>query len=348
MFDYLFITHLPSFYKVNLYNKLAEKLKIMVVFVGKDSEIRTSDFAGRSMNFDYIFLSDNTFENRSKTKTLFKLLLSLIKLNYKKLVVGGWELPEFWLAIFLTGKNKNCLALESSDTDSETGSLKGFVKRVFLSRIVMVFASGQKQKILLNKLGYKGEVIITKGVGLMNHKPYEKINKIFSGNFLYVGRLSEEKNIFLLLEAFKELPKYTLTIAGDGPLLAELKKVASQNVKFLGHISNEEIDKVYLLADALILPSTKEPWGLVVEEALYYGLPVIISSNVGCNQDLVLNKINGLIFESASKQALKQAIIELAGNYSNFKLQAEKFDLKKKDEEQVNSYLNLFSHLFSL
>lgn len=341
MFDYLFITHLPSFYKVNLYNKLAEKLKIMVIFVGRDSEIRTADFSGRVMNFDYIFLSDKSFEKRSKLKTSFRLISFLIKLKYKKLVVGGWDLPEFWLAMFWNSKSKNCLALESSDSDSRVSGLKGLVKKIFLSKINIVFASGEKQRNLLNKLGYKNRVIFTKGVGLIKQKPFQKINKSFSGNFLYVGRLSEEKNLFLLLEVFKELPQYNLSIAGGGILLEELKRVASDNVKFVGHISNEEIDKLYLSSDALILPSIKEPWGLVIEEALFYGLPVIVSSNVGCSQDLVLDKINGLIFDSASKQDLKQAVIELVNNYDSLKTGAEKFDLKKKDEEQINSYFNV-------
>lgn len=340
MFDYLFITHLPSFYKVNLYNKLAEKLKIMVIFVGKDSEIRTADFSGRVMNFDFVFLSERSFEKRSKLKTLFRLVSFLVKIKYKKLVVGGWDLLEFWLAISLNRKSKNCLALESSDSDSKVTGLKSLIKKIFLSKINIVFASGEKQRNLLNNLGYKNKVIFTKGVGLINQKPYEKIIKNFSGNFLYVGRLSAEKNLFLLLEVFKELPQYNLSIAGTGVLLEELKRVAGDNVKFVGHISNEKIDKLYLTSDALILPSIKEPWGLVVEEALYYGLPVIVSSNVGCSQNLVLDKINGLIFDSASKQALKQAVLELANNYSSFKVKAEKFDLLKKDEEQINSYLN--------
>ena len=341
MFDYLFITHLPSFYKVNLYNKLAEKLKIFVIFVGADSSIRTSDFSSNKMNFEYVFLSQTAFEKRYKFITLIKLIKIIIKNNYKKIVVGGWDLVEFWLVVFLSSKHKNCLALESSDSDSAVTGIKSLVKKIFLSRIFSVFASGIKQQSLLNKLGYKDKIVLTKGVGLMNYQPRILVDKIFSGNFLYVGRLSAEKNLVLLIEVFNELTEYKLTLAGVGPMLSELKQIANKNINFLGHIPNQEIAKIYSQHDALILPSSKEPWGLVVEEALYYGLPAIVSTAVGCSLDLIKDGFNGLIFDYQSKEDLKNKIINLVNDYENLKKGAEQFDLPSKDNKQLISYLNL-------
>lgn len=344
MFDYIFITHLPSFYKINLYNELSKKLKICVIFVGNKSNIRTGDFTAGDLKFNYHFLSNREFEKRNKIKCSLKLLQILRKNKYKKIVVGGWELLEFWIAILISNKDQNALALESSVEESTYFGIKGFIKKMFLKRLTAVFASGISQKELLYKLNYENKVYITKGVGIINkpdHIKFEdKINHDFRGNFLYVGRLSQEKNLSMLIEVFNNLPQFKLTIVGSGPLENDLKVIAKANISFINHIANTEIYKVYLENDCFILPSIGEPWGLVIEEALYYGLPVIISNKVGCGPELVKGKENGIIFDITLSKDLKDSILKIAKEYSHYKEKVKDFDINKKDQEQVYCYKN--------
>ncbi|MEI7425213.1 MAG: glycosyltransferase, partial [Candidatus Staskawiczbacteria bacterium] len=255
MFDYIFITHLPSFYKTNLYNELSKKLKICVIFVGKGSDIRTSDFTAGKINFDYHFLSEASFENRSVIKSLFKLYFLLKKIKYNMIAVGGWELPEFWLTILTSHKKNNALVLESSIEESVHKGLKGFIKKLFLNRLSTVFASGSSQKQLLDQLNYKGSTFITKGVGIINKNTDLKKSSDFNNNFLYVGRLSEEKNLPTLIQVFNNIPEYKLTIVGSGHLEGKLKKLAKPNINFISHVKNDEMYKVYLENDVLVLPS---------------------------------------------------------------------------------------------
>jgi len=339
--DCVFVTHLPSFYKVNLYNRIAEKRNIIVLFVGSESVIRSPDFADLAMNFKHVFLSHTPFENRGKFLSIIRLVRFLAIHPSKKVIVGGWELPEFWLSIFFSNINKNCLVLESSDYDSATSGLKKIIKQIFLARISIVFAAGTGHVRLLQKLQYCGKIIVTKGVGIFYQNTQVKCSESFSGKFLYVGRLSPEKNVDLLIEAFREFPDYSLTVVGTGPLASHCANTSGPNVRFLGHINKNEIHGVYAASDALILPSVKEPWGLVVEEALYFGLPVIISSRVGCGDDIVAHGFNGLVFESGSLEGLKEAIVNLGRDYSALRQGAEGFDLAKKDQAQLDSYLNV-------
>jgi len=343
MFDYIFITHLPSFYKLNLYNELSKKLKIRVIFVGNKSSIRTGDFTAGDLKFDYDFLSNQEFEKRNKIRCLLKLFQILTATKYKNIVVGGWELLEFWLAVLVSNKNQNSLALESSIEESVHSGIKGFIKKMFLKRVTTVFASGVSQKELLDELGYKNKVYITKGVGIMN-KPNitENINNFdhhFRGNCLYVGRLSPEKNLSTLIKVFNDLPQFKLTIVGSGPLERELKEIAKENIKFLSHVINNDIRRIYMENDIVLLPSKSETWSLVVEEALYYGLPVIISNKVGCGPELVKGKENGIIFDVASNEDLRDSILKMAEDYNHYQDKVKDFNINKKDQEQVDCYV---------
>lgn len=344
MFDYIFIAHLPSFYKTNLYNELSKKLKICVIFIGNKSSIRTSDFTTGDLKFNYYFLSDQEFEKRNKIKCLLNLFKIMRTNRYKNVVVGGWELLEFWLAILISNKKQNSLALESSIEESTHYGIKGLIKKFFLKKITTVFASGVSHKELLNKLDYRGKVYITRGVGLINKpeiiKSEDKINHIFSGNFLYVGRLSIEKNLSMAIKAFNSLPQFKLTIIGSGPLENELREISNNNIKFTKHVSNNEICKYYMENDCLILPSISEPWGLVIEESLYYGLPVIISNKVGCGPELVKGKENGIIFNVKSDEDLKNSILKMAKEYKYYKNKVKDFNINKKDQKQLDCYIN--------
>lgn len=113
---------------------------------------------------------------------------------------------------------------------------------------------------------------------------------------LYCGKLIPIKEPQLLLTAFAALRRSgvvaTLVLAGDGPLRPELEAWVRAHrvpdVHFLGFKNQSELPALYAAADALVLPSQRETFGLVVVEAQSAGLPVIVSDGVGCAEDLVL------------------------------------------------------------
>jgi glycosyltransferase involved in cell wall biosynthesis len=264
----------------------------------------------------------------------------LNKLKYKKLVIGGWDLVEFWTALIISKKEKNCLALESTIYESPAIGIKSLFKKIFVSRVSIAFVSGAPHKKLMAALGFKGICKVTKGVGLINKPQISFVGKPFEGKFLCVARLSAEKNLEMLIEAFNGLP-FSLTIIGDGPLELGLKKLAKDNISFIPHVPNKQIGNYYLSHDALILPSLRETWGLVVEEALYYGLPAIVSNRVGSCDELIKNGINGMIFDPSAINGLRQSILYLSeeDNYEKIRGNVLRDGLAKKDQDQINSYL---------
>lgn len=340
MYDYVIITNLPSFYKVNLYNELAKQLNIYVIFLAASSNIRTDDFISNNFDFQYDILHQGDFESRSVLNNCIKLLRIVNRVKYKKIIVGQWDLLESWFISFISPKKKNCYALESSILESKIKGIKFFLKRIFISRISAAFPSGKLHQDLLNKIGFKGRIFITKGVGIFNKEKRVLNKQNFSGKFLFVGRLAEEKNLELLIKVFCSLRNYTLTIVGSGNLEKKLKGIAPKNVNFFKHIKNDDLNSIYCSHDVFILPSLKEPWGLVVEEALYHGLPIIVSSMVGCHSELVNNNI-GLIFDPHSEIELENAICEMSKPevFNIMRSNVSKLDFEQRDRGQLAAYV---------
>lgn len=358
IYDYVFVTHLPAFYKINLYNKLAEQLSVLVIFISRTSVIRTQDFVQAQCHFDHIIINQQPFEQRSKFQSCLKFIKEINQIKFKKIILGGWDLPEFWIAWMMYSKKNLAVAVESSIHESSITGPKSWLKKIFLSKISTAYVSGLFQKHLIEQLNYNQDTIITGGVGLMNSPVFvdknKQKNQDFQGRFLFLGRLSEEKNINLLLALFgRKLKNYQLTLVGNGPLQQTVEKQIKSNffnnIELKLHVPNNEINQLFSEHDALILPSKHEPWGLVVEEALAYGLPVILSDKVGCHPELIKHKVNGYVFNLSTKNKewnnieLIEACHWLEKNYDTLLKNIKKypeFDWRKREQRQVSAYLS--------
>ena len=340
MYDYIIVTHLPAFYKVNLYNELSKKLNIFVIFISNETnEKRASDFSSlASSTFEYSVLSNNAFQNRNKFTSLCKLFSIVRKKSYKKLLLSGWDLPEFWMLAFLLPNKKNCLALESTVLESNTGGIKGTIKKAYLTMINTVFASGDLHVELLKELKYKKVIKVTKGVGIINKPPFKRKKKVYEKKFLFIGRLSKVKNLEILINVFNDLPEHKLTIIGDGDEKQYLKSIANTNVIFLKPIENSKLYYEFQKNDIFILPSISETWGLVVEEALYFGLPVIVSKNCG-SSELIKDNVNGFVIDPHNKIEISKVIQQINNKeYDRLSGHISSTFLSEKDKLQIGSY----------
>ena len=340
--DLLIINNCPSFYKINLYNELNKYCKIFVIFISLTDQVYNESKYKNKIKFSYTIIQEVQIEYRNKIKVLVKLLTIIKKLNYKFIIYGGYDLPELRLLMLLKTKKKNCLQSESSIKESKVTGVKSIIKKILLSKISVVFPSGNLQAAVFNALNYKGRYILTKGVGIFNKK--DRIINNRPGNYplryIYIGRLIELKNIDLLIRIFNENGR-PLTIVGSGELESKLKKISKSNINFAGYIPNENIGDYYMMHDVLILPSKTESWGLVVEEAIFWGIPVIISNAVGCQEEMVIKPKTGIIFDLKAANGLQEAIKNIEVNYHYYKKNAELFDFDRRDKEQITSYLDI-------
>jgi glycosyltransferase involved in cell wall biosynthesis len=169
---------------------------------------------------------------------------------------------------------------------------------------------GNHAKSLLekSKLGSFADHMIVKP----NFCYASKVSAVSAGrtHYLYIGRLTLEKGIPVLLDAFakSQLP---LKIIGAGPLEFSVRDYANRysNINFLGHQPKSVVDELLKQTIALIFPSVwYETFGMVIIEAFSNGVPVI-SSDLGNMKDMVDNQVNGLRFEAGNSSDLTSKVL---------------------------------------
>jgi len=137
---------------------------------------------------------------------------------------------------------------------------------------------------------------------------------------VFVGRLVPEKGVLELLSAYGGLSvelrrQIGLVFVGDGSSRQELQKraalVSEGTIKFVGFAHREQLPDYYALAEMSVLPTYTDTWGLVVNEAMACGLPVIVSRVAGCASDLIKENWNGLLVEPRDILSLATAITTL-------------------------------------
>ncbi|WP_167607499.1 glycosyltransferase [Maribellus sediminis] len=134
---------------------------------------------------------------------------------------------------------------------------------------------------------------------------------------LYVGRLAPEKNLYFLIEVFsyyaKNKPNVVLIIVGEGTEKESLIRFAHnqgihEKIIFAGRFEHTELYAWYLVADCFVLPSTYEPFGAVVNEALIAGIPVLCTRSAGAS--VLINSKNGATFDPHNKKELEKLLAE--------------------------------------
>ena len=139
-----------------------------------------------------------------------------------------------------------------------------------------------------------------------------------SFKFLYVGRLSREKNVHLLVDALDRLlqakQRVSLVLVGDGPAREELQsRCAGRPVVFTGFLEGEQLAAAYASADAMVFPSTTDTFGNVVLEAQASGLPVIVADRGG-PPEVVARHESGIVVDVSQPEALIDVMEQLCGS----------------------------------
>lgn len=147
---------------------------------------------------------------------------------------------------------------------------------------------------------------------------------------LFSGQLIPRKGVDLLVRAFIEAlrraPSLELRILGEGPLRGELERLSgavSDRIVIMGHRNPGDLPAVFAEADIFVLPSLHDGWGVVINEALGAGLPIVASDGVGAAHDLVADGVNGLVTPAGDVGALRDALVLLANDPARRRAMAE-------------------------
>jgi len=246
----------------------------------------------------------------------------LDEVNPATVLVPGYHTAA-GLAAALWGRLKGrrtVLMTESTATDHERRGSKEAAKGLLIRSLFdWAIAGGTPHRRYLEQLGFPAGRIAgsydvvdndffrERSAAIRKHSEPADFD-LPARYFLYVGRLAEEKNISGLLRSYLEYRQvggdWALVLVGDGPERSALEQTAAESpyrgdIRFPGLKSTAELPQYYAFAGCFVLPSTREPWGLVANEAMAAGLPLIVSHRCGCAEDLLSEGENGCSFDPA-------------------------------------------------
>ena len=272
------------------------------------------------------------------------LLTDLLRNSSELVILPGYHRFEYWAmlsACMLLGR-KRAVFCDSTVNDQPKNRLKDAAKSWFFGRCHRIFCYGTRSMEYVASYGVKASKITihVQAAALPHEYDASEVVRFYENNlliqnprFLYVGRLSQEKGLIDLLEAFRnarqQMSDATLDLVGAGVLAADLQARANElglasALTIHGTKTIAEIAAMLMTSTALVLPSHSEPWGLVVNEALSYGCPVVVSDICGCVPELVLDGNTGVAFPVGNIDRLCDALLSIT------RLPGSRLDIAKR------------------
>lgn len=324
----LFLTNIPSPYRIDFFNELGKCCDLTIVFEGRtatdrDKGWKTSTF----QNFKAIFLKGV----RTKSDQFFcPGIIKVIKRGFDHIIVGGYSTPTGMLAIEYMRFRAIPFWIEADGgMISQDSGIKYRIKKHFISAANGWISSGKVTTEYFVHYGADRNKIYTYpftslkaediAIDVPNIKEKEYLrnklnlrNKVVLtvGRFSYMGGYG--KGFDVLLKAMQFVPnEYSLYIVGDEPteeFLQMKEKLGVKNVFFINFKTKEELKEYYKAADVFCLQTRGDVWGLVINEAMANGLPVITTDRCVAGLELVENDVNGYIVPVENSKILAEKI----------------------------------------
>lgn len=359
----LFLTNIPSPYKMDFFEILSISCDLTVLFERADTGNRDALWLKKeSTGFTSVYLSG--FDIGDENALCFDVIKFILKHNYDVVVLGQYSSPTTMLAIPLLKllKIPYYISTDGGMISSES-HIKRTIKKYFMSDAIGYFSPSKMSDDFLNCYGANSKIwrypftsVYEKDILTCVTPEDEKLRirtelgikeeKIV----LAVGQFIYRKGFDILLKCAKELNHLDIGFYFVGGIATEeylefKEKNNLTNVHFTGFKSKTELANYYKMADVFVLPTREDIWGLVVNEALSYGLPVITTDNCNAGLEMICNDYNGYIVQV---EEFKPIIDYLKKIFSDKKLQqtlsinalqtARKYTL----EEMARCYVKAF------
>lgn len=330
------LTEIIAPYRIPVFNALASRadVDLHVIFLTEtDPRLRQWKVYRDEIQFSHEVLASRRVRLGSANVLLSRGMRGALERTAPQIILGGgYNYPATWQALRWARKKGIPFLLWSESNAVDARGKRWWVERAktkFIHACQGYVVPGSSAAAYLGEFGAPRERIFLApnavdvdrfsrlaGEARTQSDPRSRLG-LPVRYVLYVGRLVRAKGIFDLLAAYAKLPQETrqkvgLVFAGDGEererLLQASKAIDSGKVIFPGFLQRDDLPALYALAEALVLPTHSDTWGLVVNEALACGLPVIVTDVAGCAADLVRDGENGFVIPPRDSQALCEAL----------------------------------------
>lgn len=327
----LYITNYPSPYRVDFFNLLGKQVGLTVSFTSapEDQTHRSTDWFHKNYeNFNAVFLKKAKRICRQK---VFIDIIPLIRKGYDHIICGGYSSPTYMLAIeYMKFHNiPFCMEADGGLVRDDPWYKTAF-KKHFISPACCWFSSGRSTTDYFIHYGANKDRIIEYPFTSMSETDLQRARQRISGNrslwkerlqiseekvITTVGQFIHRKGFDVLIRAAKHLPCNTgIYIIGGEPddeYILLKQNLALDNVHFVGFKNKEELEKYYCASDLFVLPAREDIWGLVINEAMAYGLPVVATDRCGAALSLLEDGVNGYIVPVEDAETLADRIRRL-------------------------------------
>lgn len=358
----LFLTNIPSPYRVKFFSLLGEKCKLTVIY-----ELEYATNRNKKWKVDIKKTYKEIFLNAKRTiydgGISFKIFKYLNE-KYDFIIVGTHGTPTAKLAmLYMRLRNiPYILNLDGGLMYTLTSKSKTnlFFRKVMFRGAKYYLTTNEESKKYLSFFGIKGEKIFKYRFSSILKKDIEKINqekKLLLKKYLNikeekvvlsVGQFIHRKGFDVLLKSKKYLGNNVGFYIIGGKITEEYRKILNdnnlKNIYFLDFKTKEELDKYYQISDVFVLPTRHDEWGLVINEAIAKGLPVITTNHCGAGVELIKNSKNGFLVEVENVEMLSECINNILNNKRlRYNMQINNLLLAQKYtiENMVNDHIKI-------
>lgn len=320
----LFLTNIPTPYRVEFFNALGRFYDVTVIFEARRARnIRFSWGPADTSTFRAIFLSEGEIEER---RVNWRVISHLRRGGYDFVVGTNYGyLTEFAALLYLAGTRVPFyLEVDGGTVPAREGVIRRRVKQFVVGTAAGCLSPSERADEMLRYYGarpgsiwrYPFTSLQERDIVRLPPSPEEKrLAKAELGirqraMVLGAGQFIRRKGFDLLLRASAQLPPDTALCLAGAPPTEEFRALAARlpNVYFPGFLSWEELRRYFLAADVFALPTRGDVWGLVVNEALAHALPVVTTDQCGAGAELVTHGMNGFIVPAEDIDALARQL----------------------------------------
>ncbi len=307
-------------------------------------EVQGLEFARRSEDYDWVtnienepFKVTHLMKNPSDRGSMMAGAIRVVFRQLKRIdpdcvAICGYRHPIMVAALIwaVAHKRRRVLMSASKYDDDRRRSWSEFVKSLIVKRYGSALVGGKPQSDYLVRLGMKPEKIFY-GYNVVEIDAFapdrirnypDPVGKPF---FLAVNRFIPKKNLMTLIASYEIYRRRTgrsawkLVLCGDGPLREEITAIVeskglTDDVFLPGFLQQGQLLPYFAHAKYFVHTSTTEQWGLVINEAMAAGLPIVMSRSCGCFGDLIREGMNGYGFDPMDTKHLADLMIKMAAD----------------------------------
>ncbi|MHC1717132.1 MAG: glycosyltransferase family 4 protein [Acidaminococcaceae bacterium] len=320
----LFTTNIPSPYRVDFFNELGKSCDLTVLYERSDANNRNKEWLlSKATNYKVVFMRGYKVGNDS---ALCPQIINYLNTKlYDVFIIGGYCTPSGILSIIYLKFKRIPFVLNFDGGFIKKGkTLRHYLKRFLISSASWWISSGRKTNEYLYYYGAKSEKIynypftsikeediINKPIRPDEKKAIRKKLKITEDKIIVaVGRYDYGKGYDVLLNACTKIDNSTGIYIIGGKITQEYAGIKDRlnlkNVHFIDFKTKKELAEYYKAADIFVHPTRRDVWGLVINEAMAYGLPVITTDCCIAGLELVKNDENGYIVPVDDSQVLSE------------------------------------------